>query len=696
MAELLLELFSEEIPARMQARAAEALERLVTEKLKAAGLDWQTAQAFATPRRLALVVDGLPASRPDVTEEKRGPREGAPDQAIQGFLKAVGLDSLDRCEKRDTGKGVFWFAVVTRPGGPTAATLPPLVAEAIAALPWPKSMRFADQPFRWVRPLHRVLAMFDGERLAGAVELGAGERLLFDGHASGHRFLRPEPFPVAFFADYKRRLKESYVLLDPAERRAAIEAQSEAKAKEAGLLIRRDEALLDEVAGLVEWPVVLIGRIDEQFMGLPPEVLTTTMRANQKYFALADRAGKLAPRFLVVANIETRDKGAAIVAGNQRVLRARLADAKFFWDQDRKTRLEARLPALVEILFHAKLGTLADKMARVETLAVEIAKRVPGADAAKVRRAARLAKADLTTGMVGEFPELQGIMGRYYALAEGEPPEVADAIAEHYSPLGPNDACPTAPVSVALALADKLDTLAGFFAIDEKPTGSKDPFALRRAALGAIRLIVENKLRLELGAFLDKANLVLGLQNAGISTDLDVDELLGFFADRMKVALREKGVRHDLISAVFALGDEDDLVRLLARVEALAKFLAGEDGANLLTAQKRAANILRIEEKKDATNYAVAPDPALLKLPEEKTLHAALEQAAKAARAAVGHEDFTAAMAAMAELRGPVDRFFDKVTVNDPDAALRANRLKLLSEIRTTLGLVADFSRIEG
>jgi len=698
MAELLIELFSEEIPARMQSRAAEDLLRLVTEKLKAAGFIHKSAQAFATPRRLALVVDGLPTEQPEVTEEKKGPRVGSPEKAIEGFLRSAGLASLDQCEERDTGKGVFWFAVVKTPGGATAAKLPALIGEAIAALPWPKSMRFADRPFRWVRPLHRVLAMFDGARLEGALDLGAGQALPFSDKSSGHRFLRPDEFGVAFFADYKRRLADSYVLLDPAERRAAIRERAEAAAKAAGLTLRRDDALLEEVTGLVEWPVVLMGRIDDAFMALPPEVLTTTMRTHQKYFALVDGAGKLAPRFLLVSNMEAKDKGAAIVAGNERVLRARLADAKFFWDQDRKATLESRVPALADIVFHAKLGTLAGKMARVEALAVEIAKHVPGADETKVRRAAKLAKADLTSGMVGEFPELQGIMGRYYALAEGEAPEVAAAIAEHYAPQGPNDACPTAPVSVALALADKLDILAGFFAIDEKPTGSKDPFALRRAALGAIRLIVENKLRLPLNVVMSAAlrGLSAGCKSADSDRAAVGQELLDFFADRMKVALKEKGVRHDLIAAVFALGGEDDLMRLLARVDALATFLAGEDGANLLTAQKRAANILRIEEKKDGKSYVAAPDASLLKLPEEQALHAALTKAAAKARDAVGHEDFTAAMAAMSELRRPVDAFFDKVTVNDADPALRANRLKLLSEIRSTLGLVADFSRIEG
>jgi glycyl-tRNA synthetase beta chain len=692
MTELLLELFSEEIPARMQARAADELKRLVADKIEAAGLAFTRAAAFATPRRLALVVEGLPERQPDVTEEKKGPRVGSPEPAIQGFLKSAGLSSLDQCEQRDTGKGVFWFAVARKAGGPTAAVLPGLLAEAIAALAWPKSMRFASQSLRWVRPLHSVMAIFGGEPLEGALDLN-GVRLPFGDQARGHRFLAPEAFPVAAFADYKRRLKECYVVLDPAERRAEILRQAEAKAAEAGLRLRHDEALLDEVTGLVEWPVVLMGRIDEPFMSLPPEVLTGSMRAHQKYFALVDTHGRLAPRFLVVANMETKDKGAAIVAGNERVLRARLSDARFFWDHDRKVKLDAHLPALEGIVFHAKLGSLAQKARRVTALAKEIAAHVKGADPAKVERAARLAKADLVTGMVGEFPELQGVMGRYYAQAQGEAPEVARAIAEHYSPLGPGDACPTAPVSVAVALADKIDTLVGFFAIDEKPTGSKDPFALRRAALGAIRLIVENKLRLSLRQVFKEATKWLPKP---LADSFKEEELLDFFADRLKVALKEKGVRHDLIAAVFALGGEDDLVRLLARVDALTKFLASEDGGHLLTAQKRASNILRIEEKKDAKSYDGEADAALLKLPAEKTLAQALAVAAERAHTAVTREDFTGAMAAMAALRAPVDAFFDTVTVNDPDSALRANRLRLLSQIRATLGLVADFSKIEG
>jgi glycyl-tRNA synthetase beta chain len=729
MAELLLELFSEEIPARMQARAAEELKRLVTEKLKAAGLAFAKAESYVTPRRLALGVHDLPTQQPDVSEEKKGPRVGSPDQAVQGFLKSAGLTSLDQCEQRDTGKGIFWFAVSKKTGGATAAILPALLSEAIAGLSWPKSMRFAAQSFRWVRPLHAITAMFDGEPLKGSLDLG-GAVLNFGDESRGHRFLSPDAFPVAAMADYKHRLKEHYVFLDPAERRAEILRQAEAKADEAQLKLRHDEGLLDEVTGLVEWPVVLMGRIDEAFMALPPEVLTGSMRAHQKYFAVTEGSGKLAPRFLVVSNMETKDKGAVIVAGNERVLRARLSDAQFFWDQDRKVRLDERLPALKDIVFHAELGSVAEKMENVRALALELTKPIKGADPVKVARAVALAKADLVTGMVGEFPELQGVMGRYYALAQGEAPEVAHAIAEHYSPLGPNDVCPTAPVSVAVALADKIDTLAGFFTIGQKPTGSKDPFALRRAALGAIRLIIENGLRLQLrqvfsfacrnvineqrrramegNAARVEAQVGIPLSELPFSKSATklpelqsriesvAEELLDFFADRLKVALKEKGVRHDLIAAVFTLGREDDFVRLLARVKALTEFLRTEDGVHLLTAQKRAANILRIEEKKDGRSYEGSADETLFELDQERELNAALDRAVQAAISSVEKEDFSGAMATMASLRGPVDAFFDTVTVNDPNLKLRKNRLRLLSRIRATLGLVADFSQIEG
>jgi glycyl-tRNA synthetase beta chain len=695
MAELLLELFSEEIPARMQARAGEDLKRLVTDKLKEAGLAFTEALAFTTPRRLTLVVDGLPLAQPDVTEEKRGPRVGAPDQAVQGFLKAAGLANLEQCEKRDTGKGEFWFAVVKKKGVKTSTLLPALLAESFAALPWPKSMRWAGHQYRWVRPLHSVVATFDGAVLNGAVDLG-GNMIRFGNVTTGHRFLDPREITVASFADYKAKLRESYVIVDPAERRATIKAQTDRLAAAEGLSVKPDEALLDEVTGLVEWPVALMGRIGEQFMEIPPEVLTTSMRVNQKYFSLLDKGGKLAPRFLVVANMETKDGGKAIVAGNERVLRARLSDAKFFWDQDRKVKLEERVPALKDIIFHAKLGTVADKISRIQALAAELAVQIPGADVDQVRSAALLAKADLTTGMVGEFPELQGVMGRYYAMQEGEKQAVADAIAEHYAPLGPADRCPTAPVSVAVALADKIDSLVGFFSIDEKPTGSKDPFALRRAALGIIRLIVENKLRLPLLVVFKSAERLLAEQVPDVSGKLNAQELLGFFADRLKVALREKGVRHDLISAVFALGGEDDLVRLLARVDALKTFLDGEDGANLLVAYRRASNIVRIEEKKDSKTYNSGVDVALLRQGEEKALHQALVTSGDVGGRALGSEDFAGAMAALAQLRRPVDSFFDKVTVNCDEAELRANRLRLLSEIRATLNRVADFSQIEG
>ncbi len=694
MAELLLELFSEEIPARMQARAADDLKRLVTDGLKAAGLDFTKAEAYATPRRLTLVVDGLPEKQPDLREERRGPRVDAPEKAIQGFLSSVGLKSVEQCATRETDKGTFLFAVIEKKGQATDSVLPALIVKALAELPWPKSMRWGHAEFRWVRPLHSVLAVFGGRRLDGSVDL-QGAQLAFGDTSCGHRFLAPEPFAVTSFADYKRKLEAAKVLLDPADRRARIETELAAQAKNRGLAVKPDPALLDEVTGLVEWPVVLTGAIDPAFMALPPEVLTSSMRAHQKYFSLETPDGKLAPHFGVVANMATADGGKRIVAGNERVLRARLSDAKFFWDQDRKRSLESRVPGLKDIVFHAKLGTLDAKVDRIEALAEALTEYVPGADKDRVRSAARLCKADLVTGMVGEFPDLQGIMGRYYALHDREHADVADAIAEHYSPLGPNDRCPTAPVSVAVALADKIDTLTAFWLIDEKPTGSRDPFALRRAALGVIRLIVENGLRIPLTAVFSTACENMKGIAAGPSSDI-IAGLLDFFADRLKVHLRERGVRHDLISAVFALGGEDDLVRLLARVGALEKFLGSDDGANLLTAYKRAANIVRIEERKDKTAYDGAPESKAFKQDEEVVLYEALRKAAASAKTALKSEDFAGAMSAMAELRPPVDAFFDHVTVNTEDSALRANRLRLLSAIGNTLHQVADFSKIEG
>ncbi|MEQ8226763.1 MAG: glycine--tRNA ligase subunit beta [Rhodospirillales bacterium] len=683
MPELLLELLSEEIPARMQARAAEDLKRLVSDGLKAAGLTFTNAQTLVTPRRLTLVVYGLPTKQTDISEERRGPRADAPQKAKDGFMKSLPKGS--EIEERETEKGTFLFAKVEQAGEKTRLLLPNIIQTALQALPWPKSMRWGTGKARWVRPLHSILAVYDQEGLNlefAGIEAGVTTR--------GHAFMAPGTIEVADFADYEKSLKAAKVMLDPAQRKETIAADAARMCKGAGVTLKDDPALLDEVAGLVEWPVVLMGEIDSQFMDVPPEVLITSMRKHQKYFATEDAKGNLAPKFVVVANRETNDGGRQVVAGNERVLRARLADAKFFWDQDRKTTLASKAPQLKERVFHAKLGTLDEKVDRMQALAAALCEFVPGADRDKVRSAARLAKADLSTGMVGEFPDLQGIMGAYYARHDGESAAVADAVAEHYSPLGPNDACPSKPESVAVALADKIDSLVGFWSIDEKPTGSKDPYALRRAALGVIRLIIENNLRLPLLSAFEQSQRLLG-EDEAVGPDL-----MAFFADRLKVHLREKGVKHDHIDAVFALGGEDDFVRLLARVEALAAFLGTDDGENLLTAYRRAANILKIEEKKDGTSYAAAPDEKLLKEREENALYSALEDAGPVIADKIAAEDFTGAMAALAGLRAPVDAFFDKVTVNADDAKLRENRLKLLSKIRAALEGVADFARIEG
>lgn len=688
MAELLLEILSEEIPARMQARAAEDLKRLVTGGLEEAGLEFDSARAFATPRRLALVVDGLPAKTPDISEERRGPRADAPGRAVEGFLRGNGI-TRDQAEIRETGKGSFYFAVIEKKGAKSVDLLPEILAKAIDALPWPKSMRWADRPERWVRPIHGLLCLLDGRK----VSLARGE-IESGNKTAGHRFLAPKPFAVKNFDDYVAKLRDAKVVLDAAERREIILKDAAELADEAGLRLKDDPGLANEVAGLVEWPVTYMGGIDDEFMDLPPEVLTTSMRSHQKYFALETKDGSLAANFIVVANTETSDNGKAVVAGNERVLRARLADAKFYWDQDRKASLASRAPALADVTFHARLGSLDDKIDRVQALAAGIAGYVAGADKDKVRSAARLAKADLTTGMVYEFPELQGIMGRYYALGDNEDPAVADAIRDHYSPLGPSDDCPTAPVSVAVALADKLDTLVGFWAIDEKPTGSKDPYALRRAALGVIRLVLENGLRLPLNEAI-RASMNAYAHSAAVPESI-VDDLLDFFADRLKVHLREQGARHDLISAVFALGGEDDLVRLIARVSALGNFLETDDGANLLTAYRRAANILRIEEKNDGASYEGAPDTGLFTESRETLLFEKLAAAEAQIAPNLAGERFDQAMNEFAALRRPVDDFFDHVTVNCDDPALRVNRLRLLSRIRATMNRVADFSQIEG
>jgi glycyl-tRNA synthetase beta chain len=686
MAELLLELFSEEIPARMQTRAAEDLARLLGDGLKAAGLSFDTVRSFATPRRLTVVVDGFPPRSPDVNEEKKGPRVGAPDAAVQGFLKSAGLKSLAQAETRSDKKGDFYVALIERPGRPTPDVVAEIVPEIVRNFPWPKSMRWGNGRLRWVRPLHAILCIFAGKVVPFEVDgIRSGKE------TRGHRFMAPKPFAVKSFDDYVKKLRQAYVILDGRERETIILKGAEKLAAKQTLALIDDMGLLAENAGLTEWPVALMGSFDESFLDVPPEVLSTSMKAHQKCFSLR-RGDKLANRFIMVANLAAKDGGKAITAGNERVIRARLADAKFFFDHDRKVMLEDRVPKLKEIVFHEKLGTQYDRVQRVRVLAREIAKLVR-ADPDLAERGAILAKTDLVSDMVGEFPELQGVMGRYYALDQEEDPLVAGAIAAHYKPVGPSDDVPREPTAIAVALADKLDTLVGFWAIDEKPTGSKDPYALRRAALGVIRIVLENDVRLKLN---DTARAALQKWRQIPTGAAETQQsLLAFFADRLKVHLRDQGARHDLVDAVFALGG-DDLLMIVRRVEALGSFLDTEDGEHLLTGTKRAINILRIEEKKDARSFDQPPDAKLLKQAEEQTLAKAVDEVERAAAAAVAKEDFEAAMAAMAKLRAPVDAFFDHVTVNTDDPALRENRLRLLNRIRATTLTVADFSKIEG
>jgi glycyl-tRNA synthetase beta chain len=738
MPELLLELLSEEIPARMQQRAADDLARLVTDGLKAQGLASGSARAFATPRRLALVVADVPAMSPAIVEERKGPRVGAPDAAVQGFLKAAGLASLSQAEVvSDPKKGDFYVARSERPGRPAAEIVAEVVPETMRKFPWPKAMRWGDRNFQWVRPLHGIVCQLDGEvvpfEVAG-VRSGATTR--------GHRFHGDKPFEVTGFADYAKKLKAKKVMLSGAERAAIIARQARALAKEAGLALVEDEALVAENAGLTEWPIVLMGAFDEEFLAVPPEALITSMRTHQKCFALTDPAtGKLANRFLLVSNLKAKDGGAAIVAGNERVIRARLADARFFWEQDLKKKLEPMHFDLKGITFHEKLGTQWERMERVTELARQIAGAVD-AEPELAGRAAQLCKADLVSGMVGEFPELQGLMGRYLAEAEHLDPKVARAIELHYKPKGPNDTVPKEDegdaVALAVALADKLDTLVGFWVIGEKPTGSGDPYQLRRAALGVIRIVLENDLRVpQFRVLRNHAMAVIkGMENRNFLGALKTveqlpsqareakelarheialnavfgtsyvkeferavaisDDLLAFFADRLKVHLREKGARHDLIDAVFALPSQDDLALIVKRVEALGQFLKTDDGEHLLVGVKRATNILRDEEKKDGRSYAGDYDVKLLAAPEELALAAAIESVTADTRAAINVENFKGAMNALAELRQPVDAFFDKVTVNTDDPAVRVNRLALLSQIRAATQNVADFTKIAG
>jgi glycyl-tRNA synthetase beta chain len=706
MPDLLLELFSEEIPARMQAKAAEDLRRMVTDKLVAEGLVYEGAKAFATPRRLALTVHGIPTRQSDLKEERKGPRVGGPDAAIAGFLKATGLASLDQATiQRDPKKGDFYVALIEKPGRATLDVLADMLPVIIRTFPWPKSMRWGERSARpgalqWVRPLHAIVASFGLETEQPDVVNFAVDGIAAGQTTFGHRFMAPAPISVRRFEDYEAKLLDAKVVLDPERRKDTILTDARQLAFAQGFELVEDQGLLDEVAGLVEWPVVAMGSFEQEFLSIPPEVIRATIRNNMKCFVVSDpQTAKLTNKFILTANIEASDGGKAIVAGNERVIRARLSDAKFFYESDLKIKLEDRLPKFDKIIFHEKLGTQGERIKRIERLAAEIAPLV-GADVEKTRRAAHLAKADLLTEVVGEFPELQGLMGKYYALAQGEDASVAAASEEHYRPQGPNDRVPTDPVSVAVALADKIDTLVGFWAIDEKPTGSKDPYALRRAALGVIRLIVENKIRVNLIALSSKhiptfANAQGLVVWNGQQVDQKCVDLLAFFADRLKVQLREQGARHDLVDAVFALEGQDDLLMVVRRVEALDKFLDTDDGKNLLAGTKRAANILRIEEKKDGKAYDGAPDAPLYSLAEEKALAKAIDQVKTDASTAVAKEDFAGAMSAIAKLRPAVDAFFDKVKVNDDDPKVRENRLKLLNEIRAATRAVADFSKIQ-
>ena len=706
MPDLLLELFSEEIPARMQARAAEDLRKLVTDRLVNAGLVYEGAKAFVTPRRLALAVHGVPVKQPDVKEEKKGPRVGAPDNAIQGFLRAAGLKSIAEAKVQPDKRGDFYLAVIEKPGRPAIEVIAEIVPEVVKTFPWPKSMRWGERSEKpgalgWVRPLHSIVATFGPETEEPEIVPFAVDGIAAGDETRGHRFMAPQPFKVRRLEDYAAKLESAKVVLDPERRKEMILADAKNLAFAQGYELLEDAGLLAEVAGLVEWPVVLMGSFDEAFLAIPPEVIRTTIRNNQKCFVLRDAAtAQLTNKFILVANIEAADGGEAIIAGNERVIRARLADAKFFYETDLENRLEDRLEKFKDIVFHEKLGTQWERIERIEQLAAELAPLV-GADVEKTRRAARLCKADLLTEVVGEFPDLQGLMGKYYALAQGEDASVAAASEEHYKPLGPNDRVPTDPVAIAVALADKIDTLVGFWAIDEKPTGSKDPYALRRAALGVIRIALSTK-----NDLFPRKLFEIHIKRIRPSlSDVEIseagDSFQDFFQERLKVQLRDEGARHDLVDAVLHLGgSEAGIVSIVRRIEALGKFLETEDGKNLLAGYKRATNIIRIEEKKDGRLYTSQPDPAFYRQDEERALSKAVDIARGEGASAVAKEDFETAMRAMAKLRPHVDAFFDKVTVNVADGAdkekLRENRLKLLNEIRDATRAVADFSRIEG
>jgi len=694
MSDLLIELFSEEIPARMQARAREDLKSLVTNGLVEAGLTYASAGAFSTPRRLTLAIDGLSPQSQPVREERKGPAATAPQAAIEGFLRSTGL-TLDQLERRADKKGETLYAIVEKPGRPAADIIAEVLETTIRSFPWPKSMRWGAGTLRWVRPLQSILCLMSDEGGSTIVPLTV-DGITAANTTEGHRFLSPGRFAVTGFDDYAVKLKRAHVVLDSAEREAAIWQGAQNLAFAAGLELVEDKGLLAEVAGLVEWPVPLMGRIADDFLHLPPEVLQTSMKEHQKFFSVKNPKTGRIEAFVTVANTQPADHGATILKGNQKVLTARLSDARFFYDNDLRVARAGMgewLDGLKSVTFHNKLGSQADRIARIAALAREIAPLV-GADADLAEQAANLAKADLRSAMVGEFPELQGLMGMYYARAAGLPDAVALAARDHYSPLGPSDDVPTDPVSVAVALADKIDTLTGFWAIDEKPTGSKDPFALRRAALGVIRLVLGNNLDVKLvaGPFRKAADLI-GARDAGYA---DVNDLLSFFHDRLKVFLKDQGIRHDVIDACLAMPGNDDLTLLVKRAEALAAFLKTEDGPNLLQGYKRANTILSQAEAKDGVEYSFGADIKFAETDEERALFTALDAAEAAITPAMTAEDFPAAMQAMAQLRAPIDAFFTAVQVNADNQIVRRNRLNLLHRIRAICSGVADLTKIEG
>lgn len=686
MPDLLLELFSEEIPARMQPRAAENLRRLVCAGLDEAGLGYGGGRAFSTPRRLVLALSELPEMTPDIVEERKGPRTDAPEKAIEGFLRATGL-SRDDLVVRDDKKGQVFFAEIRRAGRPAADVIAETVEKVVRTFPWPKSMRWGAGSLRWVRPLHAILCVLTDEASAEIVPLDI-DGIKAGDVTWGHRFHAPGAIKVRDFDQYAAALEQAHVVLDPVDRAARIEADMQTLAFAQGHDVVDDTGLLSEVAGLVEWPVVLMGEIGESFLALPPEVLQTSMKEHQKFFSVRNPATGRIEKFVTVANVETADNGATILAGNQKVLAARLSDAKFFWENDLRTVRESGMEALAEplkaVTFHNKLGTQWDRIERIAGLAAILAPAV-GADAEVAARAARVVKADLSSEMVYEFPELQGVMGGYYARACGMSEDIAAACEAHYRPLGPSDDVPDQPVAMAVALADKIDLLTGFWAIDEKPTGSKDPFALRRAALGVIRTVLENGVRLRLTSAFEAGHD--GAQSA---------DLIAFFADRLKVYLRDQGIRHDVIDACFRLGGQDDLVLLVNRVRVLQAFVGAEDGANLLAGYTRAANIVAAEEKKDGVEYSGTPDVKFADQDQEIALFEALDAADPAIAAALTGEDFEAAMSAMAALRGPIDAFFDKVIVNSDNQIVRRNRLCLLTRVCQIMRQVAIWDAIEG